>query len=212
MRTIWGVKTTRLYLIRHGQTVTNKEHRFCGHSETQLTALGEEQARALGRRLAADSFDMCYTSDVSRAVLTAALVAGERTLSARADPDLRELHYGLWELERESEMRRRWPEAHRLMREEDPAWRPPGGETVGEVRERVRRAFDRIAAAHKGQRVLVVSHGTAINCLVSSLLGAPESHVFRFDVANCGLTEVEVRRGRPYIVRLNDTAHLAGLK
>lgn len=205
------MKTTRLFLVRHGQTLTNKEGRFCGHAETQLTALGEEQARALGRRLAGDPLDACYTSDYGRAILTAALIAGERLLTARVDPDLRELHYGAWELERESEMRRRFPAEHRLMREEDPAWRPPGGETVGEVRERTRRAFDRIVKAHAGQRVLVVSHGTALNCLLSSLLGMPESHVFRIDVANCGLTEVDVRGGRPYIVRLNDTSHLAGL-
>jgi broad specificity phosphatase PhoE len=207
-----GVKTTRIFLTRHGQTLTNKEGRFCGHSETQLTVLGEQQAQALGRRLATEKLDACYTSDFSRAVQTAALIAGERPLSARVDPDLRELHYGEWELERESEIRRRYPEQHKLMRDEDPAWRPPGGETVAEVRERTRAAFDRIVTAHGGQRVLVVSHGTAINCLLSSLLGMPETHVFRIDVTNCGLTEIDVRSGRVYLARINETAHLAGLK
>ncbi|MEO8539285.1 MAG: histidine phosphatase family protein [bacterium] len=206
------MKTTHIFLTRHGQTLTNKEGRFCGHSETQLTALGEEQARALGRRLATEKLDACYTSDYSRAILTAALIAGERSLAARTDPDLRELHYGEWELERESEIRKRSPEQHKLMRDEDPAWRPPGGETVGEVRTRTRAAFDRILAAESGRRVLVVSHGTAINCLLSSLLGMPETHVFRIDVANCGLTEIAVRNGHAYFARINETAHLAGLK
>jgi broad specificity phosphatase PhoE len=105
-----------------------------------------------------------------------------------------------------------FPQQHKLMRDEDPAWRPPGGETVGEVRERTRAAFDRILAAHGGHRVLVVAHGTAINCLLSSILEMPETHVFRIDVANCGLTELEVRGGRTYVARINDTSHLVGLK
>ena len=205
------MKKTRLFLTRHGQTVTNTEGRFCGHSETTLTEKGESQARALGARLAKEKFEAIYTSDFSRALETAALIAGSRAITPKADPDLRELHYGEWELEKGNDVFRRWRSQYLLMRHEDPVWRPPGGETVAEVRARTRSAFDRIVAAHEGKGVLVVSHGTALNCLVSTLLGMPESHVFRIDIGNCGLTEVEVRGGKPYVVRLNDTAHLAGL-
>lgn len=205
------MKKTRLFLTRHGQTVTNTEGRFCGHSETELTEKGVAQARALGVRLAKEKIDAIYTSDFSRAVRTAGLIASPRPLTPRADPDLRELHYGEWELEKGGDVARRWRKQYLLMRREDPLWRPPGGENVADVRGRTRAAFDRIVAAHEGKKVLVVSHGTALNCLVSTLLEIPESHVFRIDITNCGLTEVEVRDGRAYIVRLNDTAHLAGI-
>lgn len=204
-------RVTRVYLARHGQTVTNREGRFCGHAETSLTPLGIEQARALAGRLARANLSAAYTSDFSRAIQTAALILGERGVAPRPDPALRELHYGEWELERESAIRKRYPEQYGLMRAEDPAWRPPGGESVAEVRERTHRALGRIVAAHRGREVLVVSHGTAINCMLSSVLGMPESHVFRIDVANCALTEIEERGGRLYVARLNDTAHLAGL-
>lgn len=205
------VKSTRLFLTRHGQTVTNTEGRFCGHSETDLTPKGEAQAQALGQRLAKVKLDAIYTSDFSRAIRTASLAAGQRALTPRADPDLRELHYGEWELEKGGDVARKWRTQYRLMRHEDPAWRPPGGESVAEVRARTRAAFDRIVAAHEGQKVLVVAHGTALNCLISTLLDMPESHVFRVEIANCGLTEVIVRQGRPYILSMNDTAHLAGI-
>lgn len=204
-------KATRIYLARHGQTVTNREGRFCGHAETELTDLGVEQSQALAVRLERASISACYTSDFTRAIRTATLALGERGVAPRPDPDLRELHYGEWELERESAIRKRYPEQHRLMREEDPAWRPPGGESVAEVRQRTSRALERIVHAHKGREVLVVSHGTAINCLLSTVLGMPESHVFRLDVTNCALTEIEERAGRLYVVRLNDASHLAGI-
>lgn len=191
--------------------MTNREGRFCGHSETELTDLGRAQARALGVRLAGEKLDAVYTSDLGRAIETAALALGDRRVGAAVDAGLRELHYGEWEMEREADVRRRDVAAYRLMRAEDPAWRPPGGETVEEVRERTRAAFERIVAAEAGRRVLVVSHGTALNCLISSLLETPLTHVFRIEVSNCGLTEVHLRSGRPYVVRLNETAHLAGL-
>lgn len=200
-----------MFLTRHGQTVTNTEGRFCGHSETELTPKGEEQAKALGRRLAKVKLEAVYSSDFSRAIRTAAFIAGQRPLTPRTDPDLRELHYGEWELEKGGDVARKWRTQYRLMRHEDPAWRPPGGENVAEVRERTRAAFDRIVEAHEGKKVLVVAHGTALNCLVSTLLDMPESHVFRIEIGNCGLTEVEVRKGTPYVLTLNDTAHLAGI-
>ena len=84
-------------------------------------------------------------------------------------------------------------------------------ETGREIADSFGAVLGEIADAHPGETVLVVSHGTALNCLISTLLEMPETHVFRIDIANCGLTEVEVREGRPYVVRLNDTAHLAGI-
>jgi broad specificity phosphatase PhoE len=202
---------TRILIARHGQTVSNKEGRFCGHSETELTALGIEQARALGRRLAAVPIQAAYTSDFGRAIQTAGYGLGERGITPRTDPDLRELHYGEWELEKEREIARRFPQQHRLMRDEDPAWQPPGGETIDMVRARTGAALLRIAKAHAHQTVLVVTHGTAINCMLAGVLGMPASHTFRFDVANCGLSEVVMRRATPVIVTLNDVSHLVGL-
>ena len=203
---------TRLLIVRHGQTVTNREGRFCGHSETDLTELGRKQAAALGVRLAALPIDAVYTSDFSRAIGTAAIALEGRGLVPAMDPQLRELCYGEWELERERDVARRYPEQHRLMRAEDPAWQPPGGETTGMVRARTFAAMRRIAKAHAHQTVLIVSHGTAINCMLAEALGMAESHTFRFEVANCSISEVLLRRSTPIVVRLNDTAHLVAVK
>lgn len=201
-------RPTRVFLVRHGQTVTNREGRFCGHSETALTPLGEDQARALGRRLAGIPIAACYTSGYSRARRTAELALDGRGIIPGDDPDLRELHYGEWELQREPDVRHKYPDQYRQMRAEDPTWRPPGGESIPEVRARTSAALHRIVAAHQRQDTLVISHGTAINCLLAEILGMDDSHVFRLDVSNAGLTEVEQRSGRLYVVRMNDVAHL----
>lgn len=203
---------TRVIITRHGQTVTNKEGRFCGHAETELTALGHEQARALGRRLETLDVRAVYTSDLSRAMTTAEVALGGRTVPAFVDPNLRELHYGEWELLKGTVVARRWKDQHRLMRAEDPAWHPPGGENVEQVRQRTFAALQRILRRHAHETVLVVSHGTAINCMLSMVLGAPASHAFRFTVTNCSFSEVTVQRGNPVVAVLNDTSHLAGIE
>ena len=203
---------TRILITRHGQTVTNREGRFCGHFETELTELGVRQARALGDRLAMTPLDAVYTSDLGRAIETARLVLPGRDLPHTIDPRLRELHYGEWEGEKEREIARRYPEQHKLMRAEDPAWRPPGGETIGEVRARTMAALRKVAREHAHQTVLVVTHGTAINCMISEAIGIAPTHTFRFEVANCGLSELVFRRSGAVLTLLNDTAHLAGLK
>ena len=203
---------TRILVARHGQTESNRDGLFCGHSETALTQLGRDQAAALGRRLESVHIAAAYTSDFSRAIETAAIALHGRGLAPCVDPDLREIHYGEWEMQRERIVARSHPQQWKLMRAEDPAWRPPGGETILDVRARTAAALRRIVRAHTGQAVLVVTHGTAINCMFAEVLGmAPES-TFRIAVANCGLSEVRARRGGRLVVSLlNDTHHLEGL-
>ncbi len=209
---LMALDPTRILLARHGQTMTNREGRFCGHSETALTDLGRQQARALGERLANTRLDAVYTSGLGRAIETAAIALDGRAFTVRSDPALREIHYGDWEMEKERDVARRYPEQHRLMREENPAWQPPGGENIAIVRRRTAAAIRRIAREHPHQAVLVVSHGTAIQCMLAELLSIAPTHTFRLEVANCGLSEVLVRNHRFVLARLNETAHLGGIE
>lgn len=203
---------TRIIITRHGQTVTNREGRFCGHMETDLTDLGQLQARALGKRLVDLDLKAVYTSGLSRAVLTGHLATEDRGLPVHVDPDLRELHYGEWEGEKGTVVARRYPEQHKLMRAEDPAWNPPGGENIGVVRDRTYAALQRIIKKHKNETVLVVTHGTAINCMLSVVMGVAPTHNFRFGVTNCSYSELVVQRNVPVVVVLNDTSHLIGVQ
>jgi len=202
----------RIFIARHGQTIANRDGRFCGHSETGLTPLGVEQARALCHRLAGLDIHAAYASDYSRAIETARFILEGRGIEPVIDPGLREIHYGEWELQKERAVRRHYPGEYRLMRERDPGWQPPGGESLELVRHRTFAALQRIIRKHRNRDILIVTHGTAINCMLSALLGAPLTHVFSFEVTNCALSEVTVRRGKPVLTLLNDTSHLAGIE
>ena len=203
--------TVRVWLARHGETEANRGGLYCGHSETKLTVRGEAQAAALGRRLAAVKVTGVATSDLGRAVATAGIALAGKGLAPYVDPDLRELHYGQWEMKKDAEIRRDDPAQHKLMRDEDPAWQPPGGEDLGQVRTRMADAFRRLVSRTPSGDVLVVSHGTALSCLFAELLGMPTDHALRMAPANCGLSRLDVAGGRVYLALFNDVSHLDGI-
>ncbi|MBV8480005.1 MAG: histidine phosphatase family protein [Actinobacteria bacterium] len=135
---------TTLLLVRHGETDWNAERRWQGHADVPLNARGREQADALAEQLAAETIDAIYSSDLSRARDTALAVASRLKLPVVVDHDLREVDVGAIE---------------GLTAEEARAFEGWQGEPIDQHAERVLRAVHRIADAHPGGRVLVVTHG-----------------------------------------------------
>ncbi len=89
----------RLVLLRHGESVWNKENRFTGWKDVDLTEKGVEEARAAGRLLAAEGFDFdfTFTSVLKRAIRTLNLALEEMDrlwLAVEKDWRLNERHYG----------------------------------------------------------------------------------------------------------------------
>lgn len=201
---------TTVLLVRHAETFGNIEGRFCGHSETELTPKGIEQARALGLRLKGQKFDAAYSSDLSRAHRTAvyALEHHAEPMAPVLDPGLREMHYGEWESLIGHEIGKANPELLReFFRCRVPA---PGGESVQQVRERTAGALRRTVQAHPDATLLVVSHGNAIMAMLAELLNVPNESSWSFAVANTSITRMTfTRSGRMTLTGFNDYAHLA---
>ena len=85
---------TRFCLVRHGETAWNAEGRLQGQIDIPLNAAGRAQAEATAARLAAHRFDALYSSDLSRALETAAPAATLLGLQTRPTPSLRERQFG----------------------------------------------------------------------------------------------------------------------
>jgi 2,3-bisphosphoglycerate-dependent phosphoglycerate mutase len=138
---------TTLLLVRHGETDWNAERRWQGHADVPLNARGLEQAHALAEQLAAEPLDAIYSSDLSRARDTAAVVGERVGVDVVVDADLREIDVGPIE---------------GLTGEEAGSFDGWQGEPKEAHAERVLRAVQRIAERHPGQRVLVVTHGGSL--------------------------------------------------
>ncbi len=158
----------RLVLWRHGQTLWNVQNRFQGQTDIPLDQTGEEQAERAARLLAALRPAAIVSSDLSRALATAAPLARLTGLTVTTDKDLRERHGGAWEGLTNIEIRERYPLAY--MR-----WDPPDGERAVVVADRAGAALDRVAESlAPGSLAVVVSHGAALRLGAARLLGLPE--------------------------------------
>jgi len=169
-------KKTELWLVRHGQTDWNVEGRYQGQADRPLNEIGIRQARDLARKISDVKFAAIYSSDLQRAFSTAKILADEREV--KVDPRLREIHQGEWEGQLFSVIRERYVDFFEDRRENPLESRPPGGESLKEVAERVKSCVDEIAARHPGERILIVSHGLAIATLIVASLGMPFSKAF----------------------------------
>jgi probable phosphoglycerate mutase len=179
--------TTTLLLARHGQTDWNRDGRFQGHADPPLNAQGREQARALANELEKEPLTAVYSSDLRRAYETARFVAVRKGLEVRVDPQLRERDVGHWSGLTRAEIEERFPEELRLWHEGAVAC----GETREALAERVVAAARRIAAAHSGERVLVVTHGGALRMLRHAAGASPDAKV----VENGRIVRIAIEEG-----------------
>ncbi|MCY4581784.1 MAG: histidine phosphatase family protein [Chloroflexi bacterium] len=186
-----GWETGRWYLVRHGETVWNRDGRIHGHVDAELNEHGRQQMRRMARRLADCRFSAAYASDLGRAVESARIIVEGYGVSVETDPDLREFSYGAWEGLTPEEAEAQDPEAYaeRMALEPD-AFAAPNGENTAQLLHRVRRFCERIVAHHEpSEDVLVVAHAGSIRALLVCLLGLPDDRFWRFTV-DCGSLSV----------------------
>lgn len=203
--------TTRLLLVRHGETVANREYRYIGVMDEPLSTQGQSQATQLAGALAMLPVAAVYSSPLQRAYNTALPVAARHTLTVQVADDLRECNFGVWEGLSRTEVIARSPEdAQRLHAwEQNASIAPPGGESFEAMQERVCAAVERLAQAHPDQAIVLVSHVGPIKVLLCAALGAPLSSAFRIFLDPATISVVDWRQAAPATVRLvNSHAHL----
>jgi 2,3-bisphosphoglycerate-dependent phosphoglycerate mutase len=159
-----------VHLARHGQTVWHRPNRYAGRSDIDLDDVGRAQAGQLARWAAGAGLDALVSSDLRRAIDTAAPAARATGLTAVVDARLREVDFGTGEgrtlADLDKDVAERFvadPVTHHL----------PGGEPPGAAAARARAALDDLAATYPDGRVLVVAHSTLIRLVVCAALGVP---------------------------------------
>ena len=190
-----------LLIVRHGESVANAEGRMQGQSDYPLSERGQAQADLLGRFLAKLGlrFDAAYTSPLSRARATAAVLT-ERLGLAQAElaPELAELHAGGLQGLTGDEIAARFPGFMRRGLNELGDFSEYGGESYLEVQARVQRLVARWHSTHRepAHRILAVAHGGTNFHLVKALVCSPVPRVMSMKFGNCTSTLVRMRERR----------------
>src|SRR6202034_592662 len=195
-----------LVLVRHGESEWNKKNLFTGWRDVDLTENGIEEARAAGRRLAAQNlrFDIAFTSALVRAQHSLDLILEEmqqKDVPVLKDRALNERDYGDLSGLNKDDARAKWGAEQVLLWRRSYDVAPPGGESLKDTAARVLPYYiqDILPRVLRGENVLVSAHGNSLRALVMVLERlSPEKIVAR-----------ELATGVPMIYRLNADSTVA---
>lgn len=216
-----------VYLVRHGKTMFNTSRRVQGWSDTPLTNEGIEVAQFLGRGLRDISFDSVYTSDRGRTIETAGIVLQESNqthLEINELRDFREFGFGKFEGELEDIMfgsvmkhlgfqtldeafESFGDDGYRIVSETVEKLDETGmAESWNEMEYRLKNALRTVSAENTtaDSNVLVISHGMAINAIVSFF----DSKLVDPELANASVTKLGFENGEWTVETVNDLSYV----
>ena len=162
---------TRFGLIRHAETVWNREKKIQGQTDSPLTRQGISQALKWGRVLNQISWDRIMTSDIGRAIETAERINQKLQVTIYSDPGLREQDWGQWTGKTLIEIEKEDPQFFAAQIRAGWMFHPPKGETRLNIWERGHMALVNMAARLPGETILVVTHEGVIKSLIYRLSG-----------------------------------------
>lgn len=202
--------TVTVHLARHGESVWNVENRYQGQADSGLTTLGRRQAESLGLALAqlVPAPDLVLSSDLPRAADTARPYAERVGALVRSDAALREVGVGDWSGRAFTEIAAEFPDTVAAIRSGADLPRG-GGETFGQVRDRLLRALagatERLGAAAGDRVVIAFTHGGPIRLAAAAAVGLPSpGHAGFAPPGNCSVTTINYHSGGPAeLVRYN---------
>ncbi len=200
--------STRLFLVRHGESVWNAAGRLQGQADPPLSTRGLQQAYALAEAFGTRPLAAIYCSPLVRAHATASYIAAPHGLCPCVAAAFQEVHLGRWQGNHPAA----WSDDARARYA---AWRadpalvtPPGGEALDDVRARVAPALDALVGRHSDASVVVVTHSIAGRVALCHLLDIGLALVPRLKLKQASITLVRRDAGGAVLERLGDTGHL----
>ncbi|MCD8503782.1 MAG: histidine phosphatase family protein [Burkholderiaceae bacterium] len=209
--------STEFLIVRHGETPWNVERRIQGWRDIDLNDNGREQATRLAERLSHPGnphapLHAIYSSDLSRARSTAQAVAKRLTLPLGLIEGIRERNYGVLEGVPFDQMHEHYPEVATVWQTRDPDGVIPKGETLREFHARVTQALESLAAKHQQQRVLVVTHGGAMDILWRAATGEPIETPRKVVMLNASINRIRITASQTgfewSLIDWGDVSHL----
>lgn len=195
----------RVYIVRHGETDYNVEHRWQGQLDVPLNKAGKRQAKALAQHLADISVDAIFSSDLKRTMDTIRPYVKQNNLTITPEKRLREIHLGDFQGLKRHEIRELYPQ-EAMRWDNDDSFVIPNGESRQQVKRRILTFWQETTQRTDLEQIMMVSHGGSIRILMHELF--PEV-LERFHFANTSITVLECDEHANWkITALNTIPHL----
>jgi 2,3-bisphosphoglycerate-dependent phosphoglycerate mutase len=203
------MEATRIIAVRHGETAWNVDARIQGQLDVGLNDTGRWQARRVGEALAGEPISAVYSSDLGRAHETAQSIGEATGTPVVAEEGLRERSFGVFEGKTFNEIHETWPDHAQNWRRRIPEWQPPeGGESLLQLRERVTRTMESLAARHPGEQIVVVAHGGVLDTLYRVATGQEVNSPRTWELPNGAINRLLWTPQGFTLVGWSDTQHL----
>ena len=195
-----------LIIVRHGRTAANASGLLQGRVDNPLDDTGQHQAHQIATALSNSDHcpDRLIASPLLRARQTAEATCDLLGLDLTIDDRWAELDYGDWDglpiAQVPAETWQQW--------RSEPAFTPPGGESLTELNERVSTACESITPEASEAHVAVFTHVSPIKAAVRWALGVEDELSWRMHVSQAQITNIAFRGTAPALQTFNDTSHL----
>ena len=200
---------TRLFIVRHTETIGNVEERLTGVQDYEITEKGKILIKKLTKELENIKFDKIYSSTSGRAIKTIEQIAKKQNLKIEKTDKLCEMNFGKYDGWRWEEVNKIQPEIKQTQKEINEITGIPNQETMEEVANRMYDCILEILKENEGKTILISSHGVAIEAFLRKI----ENIKFKYEREkfcqhNVAINELEYENNKFKIIRLADIEYL----
>ena len=200
---------TRLFIVRHTETIGNIEKRLTGRKDYEITENGQILIQKLTKELENIKFDKIYSSTSGRAIKTIEQIANKQKLKIEESDELCEIYFGIYDGWKWEDVNKIQPEIKQKQNEINEIIGIPKQESMEETANRIYDYILRILKDNEGKTILVSSHGIAIEAFLRKI----ENVKFRYEREkfcqhNVAINELEYENNKFKIIRLADIEYL----
>jgi len=198
---------TRLFLIRHGETLSNIEQRYQGKTNSHLTELGIKESNLLAEALKNIPFKAVYSSTLDRSAETANIIAKPHGLKVTKIDGLKERDYGDWENLTFTDIKEKYSKIYEEWLKDPALAKIPGAESLKDLQKRGVKAIESIISKHGGETIAVVGHGGINRVILFHYMNLDIDNFWRIKQDNCCINIIEFNM-IPIVLLLNSTFFL----
>lgn len=203
------MKKTRIFIVRHTETVGNIEKRLTGRKDYELTDRGVKLVCKLTQELSEIKFDKIYASTLKRTYKTIEPLAKLNKIEIEEIEDLSEMYFGIYDGWKWEEVNKVQPEVKDNQNKINEICGIPQQETMIEVAERMYKCIVEIARKNLGSTILIASHGVAIEAFFRKIVNIPFAQEReKFCQHNAAINEVIFEDDKFKIIQLANVEYL----
>ena len=196
----------KIYLIRHGETESNKKGIFRGRLDIPLSQSGKEQASSVFNYFKEKNIELVFSSPLSRALETAKTIFPNKKI--KIDERLNNLDLGNWSGVEKEKIKKERPDEWNMWVNSPEKIKFPEGESIKDVYKRVNSLLNSLKKV-KADKIALISHRSVLKTLLAASIGMKDNFFWKFHLDNASISILIYNSSRGFtIYKLNDTSHL----